>query len=149
MPISLALRRLLRIRELEEEQSRIALETALGEMNRLKATLLGTAQRGQEARRLFASSLQSGNPTDRVACLHEMRATDNLAGALSRKLATAAPEMVRLRDRLLAKRIQRQQAESVIKECDARAKSEEERRNQRDLDDLNRARTKRRRENRG
>jgi flagellar export protein FliJ len=149
MPISLALRRLLRIRELEEEQSRIALETALGEMNRLKAALLGTAQRGQEARRLLASSLQSGNPTDRVACLHEMGATDNLASALSRKLATAAPEMVRLRERLLAKRILRQQAESVIKESDARAESEEERRNQRDLDDLNRARTKRRSVNRG
>lgn len=149
MPISLALRRLLRIRELEEEQSRIALETALGEMNRLKAALLGTAQRGQAARRLFASSVQSENPMDRVACLHEMRAADNHTGALSRKLATAAPEVARLQERFLATRVQRKQAESVIKECDARAESEEERRNQRDLDDLSRTRSTRKSEDRG
>ncbi len=49
MPISPALRRLLCIRELEEEQSRLALETALGEMNRLKTALVGSVQSGQAA----------------------------------------------------------------------------------------------------
>jgi flagellar export protein FliJ len=149
MPISLAMRRLLRIRELEEEQSRIALETALGEMNRLKAALLRTAQHGQAARRLFASSVQSGDVTDRVACLQEMRAADNLTEVLSGKLATAAPEVARLRERFLATRVQRKQAESIIKESDSRAEIEEERRNQRDLDDLSRARTKHKNEDRG
>jgi flagellar export protein FliJ len=146
MPISPALRKLLRIRELEEEQSRIALETAIGEMNRLKTALPGIAQRGQAARRLLASSVQSGNLTDRIAGLQEMRAADNLAGALSRKLATAEPEVARLRERFLASRVQRRQAESIIKESVSRAEIEEERRNQRDLDDLHRARTERKSE---
>ena len=36
MAVSRALRRLLRVRELEEEQSRLALESALGELQRWK-----------------------------------------------------------------------------------------------------------------
>ena len=146
MPISPALRKLLRIRELEEEQSRMALETAIGEMNRLKTALQGIAQRGQAARRLLAFSVQSGNLTDRIAGLEETRATDSLAGALSRKLAAAEPEVARLRERFLASRVQRRQADSIIKESVSRAEIEEERRNQRDLDDLHRARTKRKSE---
>lgn len=149
MPISPALRKLLRIRELEEEQSRIALETALGEMNRLKRALAGTAQSGQAARRLFASGVQSENLTDRVAGLQEMRAADHLAGALSRELVTAGPEVARLRERFLATRVQRRQAESLVNESESRAETEEERRNQRDLDDLYRARSKRESEDRG
>jgi flagellar export protein FliJ len=149
MPISPALRKLLRIRELEEEQSRIALETALGEMNRLKRALAGTAQSGQAARRLFASGVQSGNLRDRVAGLQEMRSADNLAGALSRTLVAAGPEVARLRERFLATRVQRRQAESLVNEGESRAETEEERRNQRDLDDLHRARTQRKSEDRG
>jgi flagellar export protein FliJ len=149
MPISPALRKLLRIRELEEEQSRIALETALGEMNRLKRALAGTAQSGQAARRLFASGVQSGNLTDRVAGVQEMRAADNLAGALSRKLVTAGPEVATLRERFLATRVQRRQAESLVNESKSRAELEEGRRSQRDLDDLHRARTQRKSEDRG
>jgi flagellar biosynthesis chaperone FliJ len=138
MPISPALRKLLRIRELEEEQSRIALETALGEMNRLKRALAGTAQSGQAARRLFASGVQSGNLTDRVAGVQEMRAAD-----------TAGPEVATLRERFLATRVQRRQAESLVNESKSRAELEEGRRSQRDLDDLHRARTQRKSEDRG
>ena len=39
MAISRGLRRLLRVRNLEEEQSRQALESALGELNRLESAL--------------------------------------------------------------------------------------------------------------
>jgi hypothetical protein len=43
MAVSRALRRLLRIRELEEEQCRLALESTLGELNRLESALAGPA----------------------------------------------------------------------------------------------------------
>ena len=42
MVVSRALRRLLHIRGLEEEQSRPALESALGDMNRIKLALAET-----------------------------------------------------------------------------------------------------------
>jgi hypothetical protein len=148
MLISPTLRRLLSIRELEEEQSRIALEAAVGEMNRLKIALAGAAQSGQAGRRLVASGVESGNLTDRISGLQEMRAADNLAGALSRKLAIATPEVARQRERFLATRIQRRQAESLIKQSESLAEVEERRRNQRDLDDGHRARSKHKRENR-
>jgi hypothetical protein len=148
MPISPTLRRLLSIRELEEEQGRIALEAAVGEVNRLKIALAGAAQSDQAGRRLVASGVESGNLTDRISGLQEMRGADNLAGALSRRLAIATPEVARLRERFLATRIQRRQAESLIKESESLAEVEEGRRNQRDLDDGHRARSKRKRENR-
>jgi hypothetical protein len=43
MAVSRALRRLLRIRDLEEEQSRLALESAIGDLNRLESTLAATS----------------------------------------------------------------------------------------------------------
>lgn len=148
MPISSSLRRLLRIRELEEEQNRLALESVLGEMNRLKAVLTEAALSRQEGRRLLVSSVQSGNLTDRVAGIQEIRAADNLTGALSKRLATVASEVARLRERFLATRVQRSQAVSLIKVSEDRAEIEEERRNQQDLDDLHRMRAKRKSEDR-
>ena len=44
MAVSRALRRLLRIRELEDEQCRLALESTLGELNRLECALTATAE---------------------------------------------------------------------------------------------------------
>jgi hypothetical protein len=44
MAVSNALRRLLKIRAIEEEQSRLALESALGELNRLEVALAATAE---------------------------------------------------------------------------------------------------------
>jgi flagellar export protein FliJ len=145
MSISPALGQLLRIRKLEEEQSRIALETALGELNRLKAALVATAQGERAGRRLIASSVRSGILTDRIAGLQEMDLADKLETALTRKLAKTEPEVARLRERFLSTRVQRRQAESVIKENKDHAQLEEERRNQRNLDDLHRTRSERKR----
>jgi len=58
MAVSRALRRLLRIRELEEEQNRLALESALGELNRLEYALEATIERGRQAGGWFWPALR-------------------------------------------------------------------------------------------
>ena len=56
MAASRALRRLLRIRELQEEQSRLALESALGELHRLEHALASTFVRERRGRSLVQAS---------------------------------------------------------------------------------------------
>ena len=140
MSITPGLRRLLRIRELEEEQSRVALETALGELNRLQGLVKKTRQRDWTGRRLIESSARSGNLTDRISGLEEMRAADNLGNALYTKLSAAELEVIQQRERFLSKRVQRRQAEALIKENESRAAMEEELRAQQNLDDAHRTR---------
>jgi len=141
VPISPALRRLLCIRELEEDQSRLLLESALGELNQLETALTATAQRGRHGRKLVASSAQSGNLPDRVAGLEETHAAGRLAHALSDRIATAELLVVELRKGFLSKRLQRHQAETLIQAAEAREALETGRRGQRELDDWHRLRT--------
>ncbi len=88
MAVSRALRRLLRIRELEEEQSRLALESALGELNRLEASLAAAVERERRGRRLVKASAQTGELPDRLAGLEETRAADRRVFCSSQKSRT-------------------------------------------------------------
>jgi flagellar export protein FliJ len=142
MPVSTTLRRLLRIRELQEEQSRSALETALGEVNRLKTAIETAERREQSGRRLVGSSANSGSLTDRVAGLQEVRTAAGMAKALSVRLAEAERCAAALRDRFLASRVDREQAATLCEEREARAAVEGLRRDQQKLDDLFRLRSK-------
>ena len=65
MAVSRALRRLLRVLEIEEEQSRLALESAVGELGILEHSLTATRTRERSGRRLVISSAQSGELPDR------------------------------------------------------------------------------------
>jgi len=58
--VSRALRRLLRIREIEEEQCKLALESALGELHRLEHALTATSALDRRGRRLVEASAHSG-----------------------------------------------------------------------------------------
>ena len=79
MAVSRALRRLLRIRELEEEQGRIALESAIGDLSQLMNAQAAAVGRGQRGRRLVGSSVVTGEFTDRLAGLEEIRVAERLA----------------------------------------------------------------------
>ena len=82
MAVSLALRRLLRIRNLQEEQSRLALESALGELHRLEHALTAAIERGRRGRSLVQSSIQTGQLMDRLAGFEESRSASLHAAAL-------------------------------------------------------------------
>ncbi len=140
MAVSRAMRRLLRIRELEEEQSRQALESALGELNRLENAMAATAERDRRGRQMITRSAYTGELSDRLAGLEESRAAARIANVLGEKREAAECEASGLRQNYLARRVERRQAEALIDEATARDALEAGRRGQQAQDDLHRLR---------
>lgn len=135
MAISRALRRLLRIRDLEEEQSRIALEAAIGDLHRLEQEQIRTAERDRQGRRLVDRSVETGEPTDRLAGLEEQHAADRFQLVLAPRILDARQDVASLRQDYLERRVERRQAETLVKEGEVREAIESERRSQQGLDD--------------
>ena len=135
MAVSRALRRLLRIRDLEEEQARLALDAALGDLNRLEHALEAAAERERGGRLLVLASARSGELPDRLAGLVETRTADRLAGVLAPRIAEAGDEVLALREEYLAARVERRQAGTLIEEAEARDALNADRRSQQGLDD--------------
>lgn len=135
MAVSRALRRLLRIRDLEEEQHRLALEAALGELHRLEKALAATDARARRGRGLVHASAGADECTDRQASLVEIGAARRHATVLTSRRSAAALEAARLRVEFLEKRVERRQAETLIQESEAREVMEAGRHGQQALDD--------------
>jgi hypothetical protein len=135
MAVSRALRRLLRIRELEEEQNRLALESASGELSRLERALSAAFGRERQGRRLVEASAWSNQLMDRFAGLEETRSASIHAIALGPRIAAKQEEVAARRQDFLAKRVERRQAETLIEETEAREAIETDRRGQQSLDD--------------
>lgn len=140
MPVSRALRRLLQVRELEEEQSRLALESAVAQLNRLNGALAATNQRERRGRQLIAGSAQSGELPDRLAGLEEMRSAARVAEVLADRIADAETSVTERRQSFLSTRVQRRQAESLIEQTESRDAVDAARRAQQALDDWHRSR---------
>jgi hypothetical protein len=134
MSVSRAMRRLLHIRNLEEEQSRMALESALGELNRLECERMAAVARDRRGRRLVEASTQTGQLPDRVAGLEETRSAAHHAKALEPRIESKEDEVAELRQEFLSKRVEHRQAETLIQETEAQDAIEAERRAQQSLD---------------
>lgn len=143
MAVSHAMRRLLRIRDLEEEQRRLALESAIGELNRLEHALSSTAGRERRGRRLVATSVDTGELLDRLGGLEETHAAARLAAALVPRIAAVKLDTVALRQQYLGKRVERRQAETLIQETEVKDAIETNRRDQQALDDWYRSQSHR------
>jgi hypothetical protein len=135
MAVSRALRRLLRIRDLQEEQSRLVLESALGELHRLENAMTATFVRDRQGRSLVQASARTGELPDRLAGLDETRAASRHAAALVPRIDAMGEEVAGLRQEFLSKRVERRQAETLIQETEAREAIETGRRSQQTLDD--------------
>jgi flagellar biosynthesis chaperone FliJ len=135
MAVSRALRRLLRIRELQEEQSRLALESALGELHRLEHALTANLERERRGRSLILTSAQTNYLTDRLAGLEETRSASLHAAALGPRIDGMGEEVTGCREDFLYKRVERRQAETLIRETEAREAIVDARRSQQSLDD--------------
>jgi len=142
--VARGLRRLLRIRDLEEEQGRIALESAMGDLRRLEQAQAAAADRDRRGRRLVDASVRTGELHDRLAGLEEIQVSRRLEFALDPLIADAELEVAELREEYLKKRIERRQAETLIQEAVARDALDGERRSQHGLDDWFRNRLHRR-----
>jgi len=135
MAVSPALRRLLRVLDLEEEQRRLALESALGELRRLEHARAATMERERRGRLLVTASVHSGEMPDRLAGLEEMCAARRLQAILAPRIAAMETRVAELRGQFLGKRIERRQAETLLREAEARTAVQAGRRAQRSLDD--------------
>jgi hypothetical protein len=135
MAVAQALRRLLRIRELEEEQSRLALQAASGDLHRFQHAQAANIERERAGRRLVQASARSGEFRDRLAGLEEARAADRLAVVLTPRIAEAEQDVNRLREAFLFSRVERRQVETLIEEAVARDTIDADRRSQQALDD--------------
>lgn len=123
MPVSTGMKRLLRIRELQEEQSRSALESALRELEKLRGTLAAAGTRGAHARALVRQSVQSGSAIDRMAGLEEQKIAGRCATHVSGKVVATEQRILELRARYLSTRTEMGQAETLIanaRETDAK-----------------------------
>jgi hypothetical protein len=135
MAISEAMRRLLGLRVLEEEQRKLALESALGEMHGLEHALNAMRTRRHSGRELLQAATQSADVTDRIAGLIECESAERNAVLIEIRLAEARRRAAELRDGYLSKRVERRQAEAVIREAEALETLEAARRDQQTMDD--------------
>jgi hypothetical protein len=126
---------LLKIRSLEEEQRRIALESAVAELHRLEDALAGARTRERTGRERITESARGGDATDRMAGMVETSAARRRIGALKPRIAAAEWEASQRREEFLAKRTERRQAETLIGETEAADAVVEGRRSQQSLDD--------------
>jgi hypothetical protein len=132
---SRALRRLLRVREIEEEQRRRELEAAIGELRRLERALARASERDRGGRVMIAQSATSGEALDRLAGLEESLAAQRSAGFLVPRTALGQQEVARLREEFLARRAGRRQAEQMLRRMEARRAIDTARRGQQMLDE--------------
>lgn len=135
MPVSRSLRRLLHIRTLQEQQSRMELESALGELRQLEHALASAASRATRGRALIGSSANTGELADRLAGLEEARAASRHTASLQPRIEDAREDASELRRHFLDRRVERRQAETLVSEAEARDAIDVDRRTQQALDD--------------
>lgn len=135
MAISRGLRRLLRIRILQEQTCRLELDSALGELNLLAQALRSSDARDHRGRGLIGSSARTGELADRLSGLEESRIAGRHAAALRPRIANAEEEVAERRQVFLARRVERRQAETLIEEAGARDAVDAGRRAQQAVDD--------------
>lgn len=135
MAVARAMRRLLKVLEIEEEQAKLALESAMGELKLLEHGWAAAVERNRAGRRLVTASAESGNLSDRWAGLEEARVGNRRAELLKPRIAEASLVVNTQRQAYLARRVERRQVETLIEEAEARDAVEALRRGQRALDD--------------
>ncbi len=135
MAISRAMRRLFRLLEIQEEQYRVALASALAELRRLEGAMAATAEQERGGWRLVTASASTGELEDRLAGLEETRAARRHAAALAPRITEAKLRAGARQREFLSKRIERRQAETLIRKTEAEGELEAGRRAQQGLDE--------------
>jgi len=135
MDVVRAMRRVRRVREMEEEQRRAVLESALVEQAGLEAALEAARQRERAGRRLVTEGAVTGEWMNRVAGVEEMQAGRRKAEMLGPPITGAEENVAARRADFLEKRTERRQVQLLIEQREEAAAREEERRGQRSTDD--------------
>jgi len=140
VPVSPVMRRLLRIRELQEDESRSRLENALQELRRLESSLAVASEQEKRGRRLIADSARSSDLLERLAGLEQERSAIHAKAFLVEKIATSELHAAARRAEYLATRIELRQVRTLIEKLLLADRRDEARRNQNNLDEWFRSR---------
>jgi hypothetical protein len=135
MAVSKALLRLLRLRGMEEDRRRLALEAGLLRLRSLEKARDAASAKDRQGRELMRGSAVSGQLADRVSALAETEAGCRQVEALAPLIAASAEEGLRLHQQFAEKRTERRQAETLVDETLELDMVESERRSQQALDD--------------
>lgn len=135
MAVSRAMRRLLQVLKIQEEECRASMESARAELNRLEQALTRSVERERGGRRLVTASAVTGEITDRIAGVEETHVAKRIAAALALRIAESELAVNTRRREFLGKRIERRQTETLIEEAQTVERVEAGRRAQRNLDD--------------
>lgn len=135
MAVSKALLRLLRLRGMEEDRRRLALEEGLLRLRSLEEARDAASAKDRQGRELMRTSAVSGQLADRVSALAETAAGCRQVQALAPLIAGSEAEGLRLRQEFAERRMQRRQAETLVDETLELDQAESERRSQQALDD--------------
>jgi flagellar export protein FliJ len=130
-----ALPRLLRLRQLEEEQARLELEAQLMARNMALERQQRIVERQDSERREFEEAVQHARTADRTGAVMELGLILDQRLWAEKSLAAAESAVDRSRATFLQKRIGRRQVESLVEEQALLAREEANRRDQQQLDD--------------
>jgi flagellar biosynthesis chaperone FliJ len=135
MAVLRGLRRLLELRQLEEDQSRLAFEAGLAELHRLERGRDTAIERGRHGRQLIHKGVRNGELLDRIAGLEEGRVALRLEGLLESRIIQCSRAIEALRQTYQAARVERLQVETLVREAEAAEALAAGRRSQQALDD--------------
>lgn len=130
-----SLHRLHELRQAEEEQRKALLQAALGELHGLKSAMKSAFGRLMQGRSLLKQSLLSGDMAARLSANEEIAGSRRLVNAFSSRIHGAGAVVEKLRDDLLAKRLERRQAGTLLASIIEQQELQERRRAQVALDD--------------
>jgi hypothetical protein len=135
MAVSHAMRRLLRVLEMQEEQCLAQVEAALADLRQLESALIAADDQDRAGRRMILASAATGEIVNRLAGLEICRTALWRIGMLTLRIAEARQTVNVRRRELLNKRVERRQAETILEKIDAADALEANRKIQRELDD--------------
>jgi flagellar export protein FliJ len=110
------LERLLRLRELEEEQNRLELEAAVGDRNRIAQELNAALERRAQGRRSFVAGIGEVDSAQRCGGVLEMEQARRLGQRIAPRLEAAEDEMLRQREKFLVSRTGKRQVETLVEQ---------------------------------
>lgn len=129
------LRRLLRIRQLEEEASRMAVELSVLERDRRIAELAVAGELRNQGRMEFLRRAGEADTAGRAGAWMEVEEAEHQQKQIVPRLAQAESEVSERREEYLAQRTRRRQVETLLEREDAQNREKAARRAQQLLDD--------------
>lgn len=135
MSVSSGLKRLLRVRSLQEEQRRLALESARDECDRLQKLLAALRERAANGRVIVKQGIGSADSADRIVGLAEQDLALRVGAHLGQAIEAAELRLLAVRAHYLSARTEKRQAEVLIANRQQEEARENARKEQRVLDE--------------